>query len=458
MPMTKPALDYAHSHYDQFLQELKSLISIPSVSTSTENRPDMRIAAEWLKARLLKIGMTTAQIFETLGHPVVYAEKNCGKANCRTVLIYGHYDVQPPDPLDLWQSHPFAADQRDDQLYARGASDMKGQVIASLSAVESIIARDNLPVNIKFIIEGEEEIGSPNLPGFIEEHADLLKCDVVLNPDAGMVSPEIPAIIYALRGLSYFELRVFGPSHDLHSGVFGGVVHNPAIVLAEAIAGMHDSAGKITLPGFYDKVRTLDKEESLELARLPIKSDYYLKQTGVPALYGEVGYTDIERIGARPTLDVNGMLSGFTGVGSKTVIPAWAMAKISMRLVPDQNPDEVHEQLREYLENKMPPTVTWELKCLGGGAASISDRFHPAVLALSDALETIWGTKPVFKREGGSVPITGDFQKILNVESVLTGFGLPSDAIHSPNEHLHLPTWKKGIDALITFFYKYAEK
>lgn len=452
-----PAVSYAQSNYKRFLKNLVSLISIPSISTSPAHEQDMVRAAKWLQSYLLEIGMSHAEIFETKGHPVVFAEKNCGRPDRPTVLIYGHYDVQPPEPMDLWHTPPFEAQQDGDLLIARGASDMKGQVIASISAVESMIAQDALPVNIKFVLEGEEEIGSPNFPAFIRDHADLLKCDVVLNPDAGMVSPEIPTIIYALRGLSYFELIIRGPSHDLHSGVFGGVIHNPAIVLAEAIAGMHDAQGRIMLPGFYDRVIPLSSDEKEKLAQLPITAEYYRSQTGVPELFGEAGYTEIERIGARPTLDVNGMISGFTGAGSKTIIPSYAMAKLSMRLVPDQDPEEVQRQLHKYLSNKLPATITWELKYLGGGSPSISDINHPAIHALSAAFESVWGVKPVYKREGGSVPITSDFQKILQVESVLTGFGLPSDLIHSPNEHLHLPTWEKGIIGLIRFFYNYSE-
>jgi acetylornithine deacetylase/succinyl-diaminopimelate desuccinylase-like protein len=369
------------------------------------------------------------------------------------VLVYGHYDVQPADPLELWNTGPFTPEQRGDNLYARGASDMKGQVVATLSAVQSVLSAGPLPVNVKFIVEGEEEIGSPSLHKFLTEHRQLLACSFALNPDSGMIGADFPTLVYALRGLAYFELRITGPSHDLHSGMYGGVVHNPAIVLANLISGMHNSAGQITLPGFYDRVRPLSTEERTALAALPMDDNYYRQITGAPQLWGEAGFSPVERVGARPTLDVNGMLSGFTGAGSKTVIPAWAMAKISMRLVPDQDPAEVHQQLLSYLQQHAPASVRWELTAMAGGPASISDIHQPGAQALVQALTTVWGKAPLFKREGGSIPVVGEMQTILGIDSVLTGFGLPDDNLHAPNEKLHLPTWYKGINALIHFFY-----
>jgi acetylornithine deacetylase/succinyl-diaminopimelate desuccinylase-like protein len=368
-----------------------------------------------------------------------------------TYLIYGHYDVQPVEPLDLWQSPPFEPTLNGENMYARGASDMKGQVTTSFKAVEAMVRTGGLPVNIKFLIEGEEEIGSPSLGDFIAAHTELLACDLAINPDTGMLGAEIPTITYGLRGLAYFELRISGPKQDLHSGLYGGVVHNPAQVLCELVAGMHDEQGRVSLPGFYDSVRPLSEEERAELARLPVDDDFYLKQTGVPALYGEAGYTAIERVGARPTLEVNGLLSGFTGEGQKTVLPAKAMAKISMRLAPDQDHEEVHQQLRRYLEMHAPPTVRWEVIKMSGSPASVSDLHIPAVTALSRALEAVWGKRPVFRREGGSVPVVAQMKEILGVESVLTGFGLPDDNLHAPNEKIHLPTFYRGIDALIHF-------
>lgn len=454
MDQRKSALEYAHANRAQVLNELKDLVSIPSVSTHAHNKEDMLRAAQWLSNKLKALGMRDVQILPTPGHPVVYGAYHRAD-NLPTVLVYGHYDVQPAEPLELWNSDPFIPTEKGENLYGRGASDMKGQVVASIFAIESIFSAGDLPVNVKFILEGEEEIGSPNLRPFLEEHAKLLACDVALNPDTGMVAPDLPTVVYALRGLAYFEVRVFGPAHDLHSGVYGGIVHNPATVLCELIAGMHDDQGRITLPGFYDSVRPLDEAERKELARLPISDDYYLEQTGAKAAFGEAGYTSIERVGARPTLDVNGFLSGFTGKGSKTIIPAHAMAKISTRLVPDQDPFEVQRQLESYLSENCPADIRWEVENLSGGYPSISDRNHPAALALANALETVWGKRPIYKREGGSVPVVADMQKILGADSALTGFGLPDDNIHAPNEKVHLPTLYKGIDALIHFFFNY---
>lgn len=452
------AIQYTDENQAKFLDNLIRFTSIPSISTSPEHVSDMHKAAGMVADHLKSLGMQKVEVFPTAGHPVVYGEWMNGCPGCPTMLIYGHYDVQPTEPNELWTTPPFSPTVRGEYLYARGASDMKGQVFAALSAVEAVKHSGPLPVNLKFIIEGEEEIGSPNLTPFLETHQDLLKCDFALNPDAGMIAADIPTIVYALRGLAYFELRVYGPEHDLHSGLFGGVVHNPAQALCELISGMHDPQGRITLPGFYDRVRPLSAEERTGLARLPMSEEFYRQQTGVTQTWGEAGYTPTERVGARPTLEINGMLSGFTGSGSKTVIPAYAMAKISMRLVPDQDPEEVHAQLVRYLEENAPKTIRWELTAMAGSPASLSDPHHPATQALGRALETVWGTPPVLKREGGSVPVVGDMQKILNVESVLTGFGLPDDNLHAPNEKMHLPTWYKGIKALVHFMYNLTEK
>ncbi len=451
------ALSYAHQNSQAFLDYLKGLVRIPSVSTSLDHAKAIKETAEILATRLRDLGFSKVAIYPTGGHPVVFGEFITNHPNKKTVLIYGHYDVQPAEPLDLWKTPPFEPTQIGDQLYGRGASDMKGQVAASLAAVESVLQTGEPPVNIKFMIEGEEEIGSPNLAAFLRANAQLLSADVVLNPDSGILAADFPTLTYALRGLAYFELRVFGPEHDLHSGLFGGVVHNPAQALIELIAGMHDADGRVTLPGFYDSVREMTPAERADIAKLPMTEKYYLEQTGVPKLWGETGYTPAERIGSRPTLEVNGILSGFTGQGSKTVIPSWAMAKISMRLVPDQDPDQVHRQLIQYLEQNAPATIRWEVIKMAGGPASFTNPNHPAAVAMSQALETVWGKKPVFKREGGSIPIVAEMQEILGAESVLTGFGLPEDNVHAPNEKLHLPTWYRGIDALIHFFFNYGE-
>ncbi len=447
------ALDFAHQNNERFLGELKELVAIPSVSTSPEHKEDVACAAEWLAGQLRSLGMDGVQVMPTGGHPVVYGQWLGAGADKPTVLIYGHYDVQPVDPIELWTSGPFEAVQRGDNLYARGTSDMKGQVIASIKAVESIVRTGKLPVNIKWLIEGEEEIGSEHLDAFIAAHKDLLASDFCINPDAGMIAADKPTITYGLRGLMYAEIRVYGPDRDLHSGLFGGTVHNPAQALIELVAGMHDKDGRVTLPGFYDKVRPISKEEHEDFTRLPVDDQFFLDQTKVPALWGEPEFLPAERTGARPTLEVNGFLSGFTGEGSKTVLPAWAMAKISCRLVPDQTPEEAYQQLVKYMELNAPKTIRWEVKSLHNAGAAITDRNNVGVQAMAKAFEAVWGVRPLFKREGGSIGVVVQLQNHIGAESVLTGFGLPEDNVHSPNEKLHLPTWRKGIDALIHFFY-----
>ncbi len=447
------ALDFAHENKDRFIAEMGELIAIPSISASPKYAGDIQKAAEWLQAKLESLDFENVQIMPTDGLPVVFGEYMKAGNDAPTMLVYGHYDVQPADPFDLWESEPFEASIRGDALYARGSSDMKGQVIASLAAIEAVMSAGNVPLNIKFLLEGEEETGSPTLGDFIENNKELFAADFALNPDAGMMSSVQPTITYALRGLAYFQIDVSGPSHDLHSGFFGGVVRNPANELAQLIAGMHDDNGHITLPGFYDSVRELDDEEREALAKLPQDDAFYKDQTGVSDLWGEKGYSSNERATARPTLDVNGMLSGYIGDGAKTVLPSNAMAKISCRLVADQDPYQVLEQMRAYFEANAHPSLKWEVRLISEAVASISERNSKEVQAMKKALETIWGVDSLYKREGGTIPVVGYMQEKLGIESVLTGFGLPEDRIHSPNERLHLPTWEKGIDALIHFIY-----
>ncbi|MEL7590162.1 MAG: dipeptidase [Anaerolineaceae bacterium] len=456
--MTIEAINYFETHYEQMISELTDFIAIPSVSTDPEHKENVQKAAEFIAAKLETIGLQHVQIFPTARHPIVYADYLQAGPTQPTILIYGHYDVQPEDPTDLWKTPPFTAQSIGDNLVARGASDMKGQIFACVSAVQALKSTTGLPVNIKFILEGEEEIGSPNFKQFLTEHKDLLKSDVALNTDAGMSRKDLPGITYGLRGLSYFELNLFGPDHDLHSGSYGGVVHNPAQVLADLISKMHDENGAVALPGFYDLVEPLSESERAELSKFSTSTDEYLAQTGVPALWGEKEFTPNERIGARPTLEVNGILSGFTGEGSKTIIPSRAMAKISTRLVPNQKPELVYEQLSAFLEENVPDTVRWELRLLSIGSPSLSDMNMPATKALSKAFIEVWGTSPSYKREGGSVPVVADMQEVLGIDSVLTGFGLPDDRIHSPNEKLDLPTWRKGVHALIHFFLNVQEQ
>jgi acetylornithine deacetylase/succinyl-diaminopimelate desuccinylase-like protein len=454
--MLKEALEYAHQNHERFLTELKEILTIPSISTDPQNKPDMQHAAEWMAGQLRAIGMENVQIMPTAGHPVVYGDWLHAAKSAPTVMVYGHYDVQPPDPMELWLTPPFEPAVRGDNLFARGSADMKGQVVASFKAVEAIVKTGGLPINVKWLIEGEEEIGSEHLDDFIKNHKELLACDFCLNTDAGILAEDKPSITTGLRGLAYFELRVHGPSKDLHSGLYGGIIHNPAQALAELIAGMHDKKGHVTLPGFYDRVRKISKKEHKDFARLPLKKKLYLEQTNAPALWGEPGFTPPERLGARPTLEINGLLSGFTGPGSKTVLPAWAMAKISCRLVPDQTPKETGKQLEKYLKANAPKDVKWELKYLHGAGAALVGTDTPGVKAMSKAMESVWGKTPYLLREGGSIGVVEQLQKRLGVDSVLSGFGLPDCDAHSPNEKLHLPTWDRGIDTLIRFFFNLA--
>lgn len=453
MELREQSIQYAHQHADAFYNELVEILRIPSISTNPENNIDIQHAAEWLADRLKQQGCTRVEIFPTPKHPVVYAEHCKAGAEKPIMLVYGHYDVQPVDPLDLWDSAPFEPVRKGDYLYARGASDMKGQWIAVLKAIESVQAVTDFPVNIKYIFEGEEEIGSPSLENFLHEHKDMLKCDFALNADSGMIAADVPTIVTALRGLAYFEIKLYGASHDLHSGMFGGVVENPANVLCQLVAGMKDRDHRVTLPGFYDQVHPLSEADRAELAHVPVDEQYYLKSSGAGKLVGESGYTWIECASARPTLDVNGIYAGFIGEGSKTIIPCYAMAKVSTRLVPDQDPAEIKKSLEAYLAAHVPDTLRYEVLDHSGTKASITDIHNPYIQALEGAMETVWGKRPVYKREGGSIPVVGHMQEILEIESVLTGFGLPDDNVHAPNEHLMLSNWYRGIDALIHFFY-----
>jgi len=447
----KKAIQYYQENYQNLHQEFLNLLRIPSVSTSEDHQDDIQKAADFLVEKLSGLGFDKVSKHSTPKHPIVYGEYIVDSEK-PTVLIYGHYDVQPPDPLNDWHTPPFEPAERGEYLFARGASDMKGQIWATISALEAIIKAGQPGLNIKLLFEGEEEIGSPSLDAFLESHKALLKSDFVLNPDAGMIAPDKPTIIDGLRGLAYFELRIFGPKADLHSGIFGGVVANPANVLCKLIAGMHDENGKVTLPGFYDHVRDLTENEREELSRIGFDDNFYKEMTGVSALNGEMGYTPVERAGARPTLDVNGFYSGYIEKGAKTIIPAYATAKISTRLVPNQDPILVHEGMKSYLEANVPDTVTWELEYMSGAPAYINGEETPGLELFIEALNQTWHMQPLMKREGGSIPVATSMKEILGVDSIITGFGLPGDQIHSPNERLHLPTHRKGVEALIRFF------
>ena len=442
------AVAHARARREEVMTEYQELLRIPSVSTLPEHREAVRRAAEWLADKLRGLGMATVEIISTAGHPVVYAESEM-ESGRPTVLVYGHYDVQPVDPLDEWVSPPFEPAVRGDYIHARGASDMKGQLYAQVCAVEALVNTGGLPVNLKYLIEGEEEIGSPNLRPFIVAHRDRLACDAVLNCDGGIHAPDVPSITYSLRGLAYFELEVRGPEKDLHSGLFGGSIRNPAQTLCELIAGMHDEAGRVTLPGFYDRVRLLTEEERAVLAQVPHSDEEWLAMSGAPGIWGEAGYSTIERVGARPTLEVNGIYGGFQGAGSKTVLPAKAAAKLSCRLVAEQQPGDVREQLHAYLEARAPEGVHWTLRELVHGPGAIMDRNSPYSKSAAAALEAVFGRPPVYKREGGSVPVVGMMQQELGVDSVMLGFALPDDGIHGPNERQYLPNFFKGIETYI---------
>lgn len=445
------ALNHIQTRREEHLKQLQDFLRIPSISTLSENKPDVLRCARWLADQLRGIGMSSVEIVPTPGHPVILAASP-PLPDVATVLVYGHYDVQPVDPLNEWDSDPFGAAIRGDYVFARGASDMKGQIFAAIKAAEALLKNNALPINLKFLIEGEEEIGSIHLRDFILEHQDRLRCDVVLNCDAGIHAPDVPAITYALRGLAYFEITLETAEKDLHSGLFGGSIRNPIHVLAELIAGMHDADGRVTLPGFYDKVRPLDDEERELLKQVPYSDVEWLALTGARALYGEKGYTSIERVGARPTLEVNGIWGGFTGEGAKTVLPARAHAKISTRLVADQDYRAILGQLDAHIKAHLPEGVRYTLHQHSAGPGSTMNRKSPYMKAAAQALETVFGRPPIFKREGGSVPVVGMMQEILGVDSIMLGFALPGDGIHGPNERQYLPNFFRGIETYLRFY------
>jgi len=451
------ANNYVDNNKQKFLDSLFEILEIQSISSDPKFKSQLRKGAEWIEKYLKKIGIPETKILFTQQHPVVFGEYSKYGKDKPTVLIYGHYDVQPPDPLELWKTDPFTPTIIDNLIYARGASDMKGQLMVILNAIQAINATSEIPINIKFMIEGEEEIGSPSIEEFLKSNRELFASDFVLNLDAGMISKTQPTIVYGLRGLAYFEIHITGPGHDLHSGLFGGVVMNPIQALATIISGMVNDKGIIQLPGFYDDVLPLSGEERDQLKKLGLNGDYYLDQTEAMMLFGEEGYSPTERIGARPTLDVNGIIGGYTGEGPKTVIPSTAIAKLSTRLVPNQTPEKVKEQLHEYMNQHAPKQIEWEVKQLSSDPACITNPNFYATRCFAETLQTIWGKKPIYKREGGSIPIVSHMQNILGIESILSGFGLPEDNIHSPNERMDLDVFWKGIETVIHYFFKIAE-
>lgn len=444
--------EYIESNKEQFKEELFELLRIPSVSTSSKHKTDVRKAAEFLLNKLDSLELDRTELFETEGNPIVYGELETDSSK-PTVLVYGHYDVQPPDPEELWETLPFEPTLRDGDIYARGASDDKGQSFTHIKAVESYLKTGtDFPVNVKFIYEGEEEVGSPNLIPFIEEHKDLLECDMVLISDTAMFAEDTPSITYGLRGLAYMEVEVIGPNRDLHSGVYGGAVDNPANVLCEMIAALKDDEGKIRIPGFYDDVKDLTDEEREAYAKLPFDEEEYKKNLDLKALNGEKGYTTLERATARPTLDVNGLWSGYQGEGAKTVLPAKAGAKVSMRLVPDQNPKEIARLFKDHIHSLAPDTVTVTVTEHHGGYPAATDLSFYGLRAAAKAFEEVYEKEPFFTREGGSIPIVADFERVLGAQSILMGLGLNSDAIHSPNEKFALKDFYRGIKTSAKFF------
>lgn len=439
------AIEYISQNETRFLEELQAFLRIPSVSTDSHHKEDVRACANWLVDHLKKIGMPTVELHETPGHPIVYAEY-LGAPGKPTYLVYGHYDVQPPDPLELWETPPFEPTIRDGKIFARGATDDKGQLFAHVKALEAHLATSgSLPVNIKLLIEGEEEVGSVNLDNWVEAQRERLKCDAVIISDSSMYAPGLPAIMYSLRGLAYFEIEVTGPSHDLHSGLYGGGVPNPINELGKIIASMHNPDGTIAIPGFYDHVRSLTQEERDGFAALPFEEASFRAETGVKGVQGEEGYTTLERTWARPTLDFNGIIGGFTGEGAKTVLPSKARAKFSCRLVPDQQPGPIQELVAAHVRRVASPNVKVEIEFHHGGRPVITERDHPAVQAAMRALKKSWGTDPVFIRGGGSIPVVATFGDVLKVPSVLVGLGLNDDRLHSPNEKFDLVNFYAGI-------------
>jgi acetylornithine deacetylase/succinyl-diaminopimelate desuccinylase-like protein len=445
-------LTYIEKNQDRFLEELKEFLRIPSISNNAENKKDVLRCAHFVANQLRQIGMQQVQLFPTPGHPIVYGEW-LGAPGQPTVLFYGHYDVQPVDPLDLWVSGPFEPTIRNGEIYARGSADDKGQVLMNLKGVEAHLqVEGRLPINVKFLIEGEEEVGSANLDNFIGAHKELLQADVVLISDTPMFDRGIPSICYGLRGLVYFQIDLKGSNSDLHSGSFGGVVINPNFALAQMICALKDSEGRVQIPGFYDEVVPMSAEEKGELARLPFDEEKYRRDLGAPALFGEKGYSVLERIWVRPTLEVNGVCGGFIGEGAKTVIPAKAMAKVSMRLVPNQDPEKIATLFERYIEQIAPPTVELSVTRMHGGKAWVASIDHPAIRAASRAFERGFGKRPVFVREGGSIPVVATFAELLGIPSVLMGIGLPDENAHAPNEKLDLFNFQHGIVSSACFF------
>ncbi len=453
--MSQAWKDYQEKNKDRFLNELLDLLRIPSVSSKSEHKADMLTCAEAVKQRMIDAGADNVAIMETGGHPAVYGEKIIDPSK-PTVLVYGHYDVQPAEPLELWHSGPFAPVIKDGKIYARGACDDKGQFYMHIKAFEMMMKTNTLTTNIKFIIEGEEEIGSPNLGGFVKANKELLKADVILISDTAMLSLDTPSIDIGVRGLSYIEVEVTGPNRDLHSGVYGGAVANPITILAKMIASCHDQDNRITIPGFYDDVAAATDDERKLMSHAPFDEEEYKKDLGVEELWGEKGFTSNERTGIRPTLEVNGIWGGYTGEGAKTVLPSKAFAKISARLVPNQSSEVITEKLITYFKSIAPKGIKVKAALHHGGEPYMTPIDSKGYQAASKAIETTFGKIPIPVRGGGSIPICSLFEKELGIKIIFMGFGLDSDNLHSPNEKFNLDNYYKGIET-IPYFHKYFE-
>jgi acetylornithine deacetylase/succinyl-diaminopimelate desuccinylase-like protein len=448
--------NYIEANRDRFIEELFGLIRIPSVSAAEANRHDMVSAAEYIRDMLLGNGADRAEVYPTPGHPIVYGEKILDKS-LPTILVYGHYDVQPPEPVDKWVSPPFEPEIRDGKIFARGADDDKGQLFMHLKAFEMMTATGTLPCNVKFMIEGEEEAGSESIGGFCAEYREMLRTDVILISDTTMISTATPSVTSGLRGLSYIQVEVEGPDHDLHSGLYGGAVVNPCNVLCDIISSLKDSDGRITIPGFYDDVMVPSAAERAKMAERPFNPEEYKKAIGVEALASEKGFSTLESVGIRPTLDINGIWGGYTGEGAKTILPSRASAKISMRLVPYQKAEAIADLAIKHIRSIAPAGVKISAEYLHGGEAYVSPLDTPEYLAAERAYEEVFGKKPIPVRSGGSIPIIATFEKILGVKSILMGFGLESDAIHSPNENYPLENLFAGMQAIPLYFRYYTE-
>lgn len=456
--MTTNPIEYARNQQETYLEQLKAFLRMPSISTDPAYSGNVAETAVWLANQMTAAGLENVEVVKTDKHPLVVGDWLHAGDDKPTVLIYGHYDVQPADPLELWQTPPFEPDIRDDYIYARGAADDKGQLYVHVKAVEALLKTNGrLPVNVKFIIEGEEESGGASLSAYIPANKEKLAADIALVSDTGFVEAGQPSIVYGLRGMCYCFVDITGPTRDLHSGSYGGGINNPLNVLGHLIAGLKDENGRVLIPGFYDDVRPLSDQEREVLARYQRDEAQWLANTGAPEAWGEPEFTLTERLGARPTLDVHGIIGGYTGEGGKTVLPSTVHVKLSMRLVPDQNPADIGKKFEAYVQSLMPPSVTAKVTVGGGAPASMTDLNLPAMKAAEYAYEQGFGKAPVYMREGGSIPVVGEFSSILGVETILMGFGLPGDNLHAPNERFYLPNFYQGIETSIHFLQKLGE-